>query len=162
MANKLSKLVKGIYKLPQATHQFLLTKLFNSQVKFAGTAKLKVLSISEQQVVAKLANKKRVQNHIGGIHAVGAALAAESASGIVFGMNVPDTHLPLLKSMKLEYKARMQGDITAKAHLTAAQINEIKTHDKGDLLVPVTLTDESGQSPIECEMLWAWTPKKKR
>ena len=77
MANKLSKLVSKVYKLPQSTHEFLLTKLFTSQVKFAATAKLKVNQIRNQEVVVTLANKKRVQNHIGGIHAVGAALAAD-------------------------------------------------------------------------------------
>lgn len=162
MANKLSKLVNKIYKLPKSTHEFLLTKLFTSQVKFAGTAKLRVLSISNDKVVVKLANKKRVQNHIGGIHAVGAALAAESASGIVFGMNVPDSHLPLLKSMTLEYNKRMQGDITATAQLSSQVITAISSDEKGGLIVPVVLSDESGDSPIHCEMRWAWVPKKRR
>lgn len=161
MANKLSKLVSKVYKLPKSTHEFLLTKLFTSQVKFAATAKLKVNKISNQQVVVTLANKKRVQNHIGGIHAVGAALAAESASGIVFGMNVPDSHLPLLKSMALEYNKRMQGDITATASLSEQDIALITSQEKGDLVVPVTLSDESGDSPISCEMRWAWVAKKR-
>ena len=161
MANKLSKLVRKVYKLPQSTHEFLLTKLFTSQVKLAGTAKLKVLKISNEEVSVKLANKKRVQNHIGSIHAVAAALAAESASGIVFGMNVPDSHLPLLKSMSLTYNKRMQGDITATAKLTAEDIKQIASAEKGDLLVPVVLTDESGDSPIECQMCWAWTAKRR-
>ncbi|MDE3271544.1 DUF4442 domain-containing protein [Pseudoalteromonas sp. G4] len=161
MANKLSKLVSKVYKLPKSTHEFLLTKLFTSQVKFAATAKLKVNKISNQQVVVTLANKKRVQNHIGGIHAVGAGLAAESASGIVFGMNVPDSHLPLLKSMTLEYNKRMQGDITATASLSEQDIALITSQEKGDLVVPVTLSDESGDSPISCEMRWAWVAKKR-
>lgn len=162
MANKLSKLVSKVYKLPKSTHEFLLTKLFTSQVKFAATAKLKVNKISNQQVVVTLANKKHVQNHIGGIHAVGAALAAESASGIVFGMNVPDSHLPLLKSMTLEYNKRMQGDITATASLSEQDIALITSQEKGDLVVPVMLSDESGDSPISCEMRWAWVAKKRR
>ena len=94
--------------------------------------------------------------------AVGAALAAESASGIVFGMNVPDSHLPLLKSMTLEYNKRMKGAICAKATLSDEQKAMINTQEKGDLLVPVTLTDESGEAPIECQMNWAWVPKKRR
>ena len=42
-----------------------------------------------------LPNNRRIQNHIGGLHACSMALAAESATGMVVGMNVPDTHLPL-------------------------------------------------------------------
>ncbi len=162
MANKLSRMVRKVNALPSRFHSFLLTKLFTSQVKFAGTAKLKIEQISHEQVVVSLANRKRVQNHIGGIHAVAAALAAESASGIVFGMNVPDSHLPLLKSMTMQYTRRMQGAIRVEANLTDAQRESISRDEKGDLLVAVTLTDESGQQPIECQMNWAWTPKKRK
>jgi hypothetical protein len=26
----------------------------------------------------------------------------------------------------------------------------------------VVITDESGQSPIQCEMIWAWVPKVRK
>ena len=29
------------------------------------------------------------------------------------------------------------------------------------VLVPVVITDASGNSPVEAEMLWAWVPKKR-
>ncbi len=48
-----------------------------------------------------LYRRRKVQNHIGGIHACGMALLSESATGLVFGMNVPDSHVPLIKSMKV-------------------------------------------------------------
>jgi hypothetical protein len=28
-------------------------------------------------------------------------------------------------------------------------------------VVPVTVTDESGEQPIQCRMTWAWVPKKR-
>ena len=31
--------------------------------------------------------------------------------------------------------------------------------DKGDVVVQVDITDEAGVTPIQCEMVWAWTPK---
>ena len=161
MANKFSKVVKNIYRLPSFCHRYLLTKLFCSQVKYAGTSKVIINKISASEVELSLANSKRVQNHIGGVHAIAASLLAESATGIVFGMNVPDSHLPLLKSMTVNYNRRMQGGLTAKAQLNEEQIKSITSEEKGDLLVPVTITDESGQEPVECLMTWAWVPKKR-
>jgi hypothetical protein len=38
----------------------------------------------------------------------------------------------------------------------------ITTMDKGEVTVPVTITDESGGEPIQCEMVWAWVPKARR
>jgi len=160
MANRFSRYVAVINKTPAFMRSALLTKLFCSQVKYAKTSGVKLLKISHHQTELLLENKKKVQNHIGGIHAVAAAVLAESATGIVFGMNVPDSRLPLLKSMNIRYQRRMQGNLLAKASLTDAQIADIEQAEKGDIIVPVSITDESGQPPIECEMQWAWVSKK--
>ena len=161
MANKFSKAVKKIYTMPAFTHSFLLTKMFCTMVKYANTSNIKLLSVTNKRVKLMVANKKKVQNHIGGVHAICAALLAESATGIVFGMNVPDSHVPLLKSMTVDYQRRMQGALTAVAELTDEQIALINTEDKGDIAVAVTISDESGQQPIQCVMHWAWVAKRR-
>jgi acyl-coenzyme A thioesterase PaaI-like protein len=51
-------------------------------------AEVSVSRVSVGSAVVELKNRKRIQNHIGGIHACGIALAAESASGyMVFSSN---------------------------------------------------------------------------
>ncbi|MFN5349252.1 MAG: hypothetical protein ACK5A0_06910 [Polaromonas sp.] len=32
---------------------------------------------------------------------------------------------------------------------------------KGEVTVPVTVTDESGNQPIACEFIWAWVPSQR-
>lgn len=96
--------------------------LFNSQVKMAWVGGIKVETWTEKQATASLKNRMRVQNHIGGIHACGMALLAESTTGMVFGVNVPDNCIPLLKSMKIEYNRRTTGDLYAVAALTSDQV----------------------------------------
>lgn len=159
MANRFSRVVNKIKKLPKVCHSFLLTRLFCSQVKYARTSKVTILEIEPQQVKLHMANRKRVQNHIGGVHAIAAALLAESATGIVFGINLPDNYLPLLKSMTINYQRRMQGDLTAIARISEQQIS-LLSQDKGHMEIAVTITDESGEQPIECLMTWAWVSKK--
>ena len=161
MANRFSLFVNKVHKAPQFMQSFLLTTLFSSKVKFAGTTGVKLEKVTHQQTILTLKNKKSVQNHIGGIHAIAAAVLAESATGIVFGMNVPDDRVPLLKSMTVKYQRRMQGNLKAVANLSAEQIRLIEQKEKGDVIVPVIITDESGQQPIECEMEWAWVSKKR-
>jgi len=161
MSNRFSRMVKKVSVLPPSFHPLLLTKLFCSQVKFAGTAGVKIHQVTSNKVFAKLANKKKVQNHIGGIHAVAAALLAESTTGIVFAMNVQDGCLPLLKSMKIDYQRRMKGDLTAIARLTDEQQKLITENDKGDIVVDVVISDESNEQPIHCQMEWAWVSKNK-
>ncbi len=90
------------------------------------------------------------------------ALLAESASGFLVGMNVPDDKLPLIKTMKIDYLKRAQGDLTAIATLEAGQIEQIRQQDKGEVRVAVLVSDENGNQPIACEMVWAWVGKKPR
>jgi len=161
MANRFNSVVAKINRAPKFLRSFLLTKLFTSKIKFAGTTGIKISEITHQKTQLRLLNKKSVQNHIGGIHAIAAAVLAESATGIVFGMNVPNSKLPLLKSMRVDYQRRMQGSLTAVANLTDEQILLIEREDKGSVLVPVIIEDESGQIPIECQMEWAWVTKKR-
>lgn len=149
------------FGLPASLQQFALTTLFNSQIKFSGTAGIWIEQWTKDESIMHLKNRRRVQNHIGGIHACGMALLAESATGSVFGMHVPDTHIPLIKSMKIEYKRRAQGDLKAVASLTPEQVESIQTTDKGEVNVMVNVTDENDASPIACEMIWAWVPKKR-
>jgi hypothetical protein len=47
------------------------------------------------------------------------------------------------------------------AELTDEQAQLIATAEKGETLVKVTVTDGEGKEPIGCEMLWAWTPKRR-
>jgi acyl-coenzyme A thioesterase PaaI-like protein len=162
MANRFSNVVAKINKSPDFMRSYLLTKLFTSKVKFAGTAGIKITEITNERTKLILANKKAVQNHIGGVHAIAAAVLAESATGIVFGMNVPDSKLPLLKSMKVNFQRRMQGSLSAEAVISPEQIKSIESDEKGSFLIPVIIADESEQPPIECEMEWAWVSKKRR
>ena len=55
-----------------------------------------------------------------------------------------------------EAEELMDGNLAQSGRLLLAI-----TEDKGDVLVDVVVTDESGESPIVCEMVWAWVPKKR-
>ena len=90
------------------------------------------------------------------------ALAAESATGILIGMNVPDTHLPLTKSMKVDFIRRCEGSINVEASITEDDYKRIHEEDKGEVTVKCMVVDESGKEPIKADMLWAWVPKHRR
>jgi len=72
-------------------------------VPFVGTARLQVETLEPERAILSVENKRRVQNHIDGVHAAAMALLAETATGFVVGMNLPDDTLPLLKSMHIDY-----------------------------------------------------------
>lgn len=147
---------------PRRLRSRSLSLLLGSQVRFAGTARVRIHELGQERAILSLKNRRPVQNHIKGIHAAAMALLAESASGFLVGMNVPDDKLPLIKTMKIDYLKRAQGDLTAIATLEAGQIEQIRQQDKGEVRVAVLVSDENGNQPIACEMVWAWVGKKPR
>jgi acyl-coenzyme A thioesterase PaaI-like protein len=156
----LQRTVATINRLPGFMRPRALSLAVGKTVPFVGTSRLRIEELTAERVVASIRNRRRVQNHIKGVHAAAMALLAETASGFAVGMNLPDDKLPLIKSFKVDFKKRTRGDMRVVATLTQEQRERLKTEERGDLLVEVHVTDESGSEPIQCEMLWAWVPKK--
>ena len=160
--NQLAKRVASMKKVPAGLQSWLISKLLGSVVPLVGTAGLRFEEITSERVVVSIRNRRPVQNHIKGVHAAAMALLAETATGFCVGMNLPDDKLPLIKTMKVDYLKRSVGNMKAVAQLRPEQIEQMFTQDKGEVLVPVVITDDSGQSPIACEMTWAWVPKVRK
>jgi acyl-coenzyme A thioesterase PaaI-like protein len=157
--NALQRQLAIFQRLPAMLSQPLISLALGQVVPMVGAAGLRFDHVSAERVVVSLKNRRRVRNHIKGIHAGAMALLAETATGFCVGMNLPDSKLPLIKSMHIDYKRRAQGDMRAEAHLSATQIEQIIRDDKGEVTVPVLITDSSGQSPMEAQMVWAWVLK---
>ncbi len=159
--NSLSSIVNKISTQPEVISSLQLSSMFGETIKFFGLSGIQVKSLNFNNAILKLENNEAVQNHIGGIHAAATALLAESATGFLVGMHVPDERIPLLKSMNIQYVRRTDGNLTATANLTDSQISEIKNTEKGEVSVNVVITDSSGNNPVDAEFIWAWKPKKK-
>jgi acyl-coenzyme A thioesterase PaaI-like protein len=158
--NRLNLMVLRLKALPPRLRRAIITRAFGHRVRFAAAAGVQFDELSEARAVAFLSDRRKVQNHIGTVHAAAMALLAESVTGAVFGMNVPDSHVPLLKSMQLDYTHRAQGGLRAVATLSQATRDHIRSEKRGDVEVPVTVTDATGAEPLQAHMVWAWIPKK--
>ena len=160
-ANALTRAVAKVMSMPPVLRSHLITLMFTSQVRFAGTGGIKFVTLEEGRAVLAIRNRRKVQNHIGGIHAAAMALLAETATGAVLGMTILDTHIPLLKSMHVDYVRRAKGNLRAEATLPAEMRARVLAEPKGDFAVPIRVTDEDGEEPIKCQMVWAWVPRKR-
>ncbi len=155
--NKLERTVAKLSKYPT----WMLSRAIGSVVKYTGTSRISYDVMTPQKVEVSVKNRKKVQNHIGQIHAAAMILLAETATGMVVGMNITDDSIPLVKYLNTRFVRRSTGAMKAVATLTEEQREFIKTTPKGEIIVPVIITDESGESPIECDACWAWIPKNK-
>lgn len=159
VSNQLSKIVSLTHFLPSKARTLVLSKSFGKIVPFVGTAGLVFEEITPNKVVVSIKNQRPIQNHIKNVHAMAMGLLAETATGFVTGLNVPDDRMVLVKSMTLNFRKPSRGDMRAVATLTDENRQFILENPKGELLIPCRLTDSTGKEPITVEILWAWLPK---
>lgn len=159
VSNQISKVVAISHFLPKKARTFALSKAFGKIVPYVGTSGLVYEEVTPNKVVVSIKNARHVQNHIKGVHAIAMALIAETATGFVTSLNVPQDRIVLVKSMTVNFKRPSKGNMQAMATLTDENRQFILDNPKGELLIPCVVTDSTGKSPIEVEMLWAWLPK---
>ena len=161
-ANRLVRSLQQLNSVPGFARPWARNLVLRRAFAFNGTAGLEFVEMTPQRVEIAVANHKRVQNHIHGVHAAAMTLLAETATGMVVGMNVRDDCLPLAKQLKVAFKKRAQGGMRAVAVLSDEQRAHMQQSDKGEVTVAVQVSDESGEQPIECEFIWAWIPSGPR
>ncbi len=159
--NRLRRTLRPLARMPAVVQAPLRSFLIGRTIPFVGTASLRIERLDEHGVVVFVANRRHVRNHIGTLHAAAMALLAETASGLALGMHVRDDAVPVIQRMTVHYEKRAQGAMRAEARIPDAEVARLHADARGELLVPVTVTDAAGQSPIRCEMHWAWRAKQR-
>ncbi len=160
--NRMQYQLGRLSEVPAFARTWYRNIVLRRAVPFVGTAGIHFVDVSPERVEVTLANEHKVQNHIHSIHASAMNLLAETATGMVVGMNVRDDCVPLAKEIRMAFKKRATGALRAVAVLTPEQRAALQSSDKGEINVAVVVTDETGISPVECEFIWAWVPDAPR
>ncbi len=159
--NRLQKALSALEKFPKFMHPWLRDLAIGRTIPFVKTARLSITQLDQDGCRINLHNRKRVQNHIGGVHAAATALLAETATGLALGWYLADDKLPLLKQMKIDYVKRAEGNLRAHAALTPDMIGCLQNDERGSVVVPVMVTDSVGNAPVICTMEWAFIPRQR-
>ena len=115
MSNQLKRVVESSKWLPANVRATVVSKILGKVVPYVGTSGLLYEEITSERVIVSIRNQHKVQNHIKNVHAAAMALLAETATGFVVGINLPDDKLPLIKSLKVDFYKRTPVSYT---HLT--------------------------------------------
>ncbi len=159
--NRMQLQLQQVDEFPRLLRPWVRNLVLRRAVPFTRTARVEFVEMSPSRVEVRLGNEPRVRNNIGGIHASAMNLLAETATGMAVGLNVRDDCLPLAKDMKMAFRKRATGALRAVAVLSDAQRAAMQASDRGEMQVQVTVTDEAGVEPVECEFTWAWVPSSR-
>lgn len=159
--NRFTRIAQRYGWLPEPLRRPLISWAIGRTIRFVGTAGIRIETLTSTRVVARLANRGRVQNHVGGMHAAAMALLAETVTGLVVAMNVPGESVPVLRTLEVSFQRRAEGSLTAEAVLDPEEAERIQTSSIGKIDVPVTVVDAARRAPIDCTFQWAWLPKER-
>jgi acyl-coenzyme A thioesterase PaaI-like protein len=156
--NRLTRLVERVHALPlpRPLQQRVLSFAAGLSVPYLATSSVEFVEVRAASATLLLRNRRKVQNHMKGVHASAMFLLAEAATGTVLSANLPDGSKYATTHIQIDYKQKATGDLTAVATLSAEQRDSIRTQAKGKLAVPVTLTDERGGEPAHFTIEWSW------
>lgn len=159
--NKLRRILTRVDRWPAWLRYLLFNFLLTQSVPFVGTGRVRVLYVGDDKVITRIGSNWRTHNHLQQVHAMATALLAETATGLMLGMVLPNDKAPLLKSVHIRYTRRTTGALTATATLPDGLALRLQTEDKGEVVMPVQVTDATGEAVIEAEYLFAWRIKEK-
>lgn len=158
VANRFNALVSRVeaLPLPAGWQRRLLSFGVGLTVPYLSTSGIEIVQLSDAAVTLRVKNRRRVQNHMKGVHASAMFLLAEAATGVLLSANLPEGSKFSTTHIEVDYKKRAQGDLHAVAELSDAQREQVRTQEKGRLVVPVRMSDEAGVEPATFVVEWSW------
>ena len=138
-----------------APGRWLFGKMLAWRMPFAGTIAPDMLVLEPGRCVAKMRDRRRVHNHIGTIHAIACCNLAETVAGVGTEVSTPKEMRWIPKSMFVRYVRKAVGTLTG-----TATIPPIVVGPAHDIVVPVSVTNEAGESVLEAEITMYVSPRK--
>lgn len=74
-----------------------------------------VQEMAPHRAVVRVRKRRRVQNHIGTVHAIAVANGMEAAMGLLAEATVPDDARWIPRGIRLDYLAKVTGDVSCAA-----------------------------------------------
>ncbi len=157
MANPFPAIARRFADCPDDLRPDGITHAIGQTIPFVDTAGVHIHTYTPQSVTVALDAERAVANHIGTMHAAALALLAETASGLVTALNIPDESVPVIRTLDVSFQRPAPERTTATASLDADTRERLSARPIGRVDVPVTLM-MGGETVVEATAEWAWLP----
>jgi acyl-coenzyme A thioesterase PaaI-like protein len=144
--------LQQVHGLP-AVGPWLLSKAVATIAPYFATISPRILVLEPGRCDVRLPNRRQVHNHIGTVHAIAMCNACELAAGMAIEASLPATLRWIPRGMTVRYLKKAETDLVA-----SARVGEVA---EGDVLVPVRVSDTSGQVVMEADITMYVSEKKK-
>jgi len=134
--------------------RWLFSRLVCFKAPYFGSISPTIESLEPGRIVATIAHRRRVQNHIGTVHAIALCNLAEFCAGTVIEASLPKHLRWIPKGMTVRYLKKAAGTMRAEGVLPALQGDGPQ-----DVVILVPIRDPNGQVVFEADITMYVTPR---
>jgi|SRR5579871_207030 len=136
-----------LYQLPLG--KSLFTKLVSLLIPYTGSVSPKVLQVSAGYAKVSIADRRRVRNHLGSIHALALANLGEFTTGLAIHFAMKQNTRAILTRLSTDFFKKARGTITAEA-----SVDLPSDHEEGSVVVDASLFDDRGNLVAKVSATW--------
>ena len=135
--------------------RFLFACLVRWMIPYTGSVWPRVELLEPGHAKISIRQRRRLEQHLGSIHAIALANVAEFASGAAMTTALPAGYRGIVTKMRLEYFKKARGVVTAEARTTLPDLSAEGEHD-----FVAEVRDEAGDVVTKAIVTWRLGPNK--
>jgi acyl-coenzyme A thioesterase PaaI-like protein len=144
---------RALRRLPGG--RWLFTQLVKWMIPYTGSVNPRVEVLEPGYARISIRQRRRLEQHLGSIHAVALMNLAEFASGAAMSTALPPGYRGIVTKMSIEYFKKARGTITAESRPALPDLTHETEHD-----VQSELKNEAGEIVARATVRWRLSPEK--
>jgi acyl-coenzyme A thioesterase PaaI-like protein len=149
-----AKLLNAWRKLsPLPGGRWLFTQLVKWMVPYTGSVSPRMEVLEPGYARVSITQRRRLEQHLGSIHAIALMNVAEFASGAAMITALPPGYRGIVTKMTIEYFKKARGTVTAESRPT---LPDLKVEAEHDFISEIT--DQAGDLVARATVRWKLGP----
>jgi acyl-coenzyme A thioesterase PaaI-like protein len=146
---------RSLAKLPAGS--WLFTQMIKRMVPYTGSVDPRVEVLEPGFARISITQKRKLEQHLGSIHAIALMNVAEFASGAAMMTALPPGYRGIVTKISIEYFKKARGTVTAESR---PQLPDLSVEGEYDCISEIP--DEKGDVVARATVRWKLGPDAKR
>lgn len=132
----------------------LMGGLIGRMAPYTGTIRPEIVTLEPGHAVVRMADARRVRNHLNSLHAIALMNLGEVSTGTAMLVSVPDGSRAIIRKLGMEYLKKARGTITAECRCPLIESTERREYE-----IVGELRNEAGELVAKAFATWLVGPR---